>query len=224
VVAPPPKPEPKPKPEPPRKPGLQVRSIDVVFVVDATSSMNLEIESVRFNMNSIVQVLRRISDDVRVGFVAYVDHAVSVSIPLKTVVRNAAGEANLRRLKAGIDKVKLIGNEDWPEDVCAGLARAAAMPWPPPTGERRQIIILIGDAKTHPADRARSLRIVRDWTAESPNRSVNTVNTCLEIPLLAEFRRETRRYFKELAKAGHGKYFENKGDLLGSILDILIIR
>jgi hypothetical protein len=98
------------------------------------------------------------------------------------------------------------------------------MPWPPPTGERRQIIILIGDAKTHPADRARSLGIVRDWTAESPNRSVNTVNTCLEISLLAEFRRETRRYFKELAKAGHGKYFENKGDLLGSILDILIIR
>ena len=67
----PPKPDPAP-PAPAPDPGLRVHSTDVVFVMDATASMDDELESVRASMRSIVQVLRRLSDDVRVGFVAAV--------------------------------------------------------------------------------------------------------------------------------------------------------
>jgi len=223
--APPPKPEPVPVAvAEPAKPGVQVSAIDVVFVMDATASMTEELDSVRANMRTIVQVLRRLSDDVRVGFVAYIDRDVPWAIPPKPVARNSAGERNLKSLLKTIDEVELVGNQDWPEDVHKGLARAISMPWPAASEERRQVIVLIGDAETHPEDRATSLEIVRQWAGAAPNRSVNAVNTCPRVPpSMMEFQK-ARRYFQELAKAGHGRYFENQGDLLGSILDILIIR
>jgi hypothetical protein len=222
------KPEPvvaTPPPKPQAKPGVQVSAIDVVFVMDATGSMTEELGSVRANMQTIVQVLRRLSDDVNAGFAAYVDRAVPWVFPIKPVGRDSTGERNLKGLMDIIEKTEAKGGDDWPEDVCKGLARAATMPWPAPSEERRQVIVLIGDAETHPEDRATSLEIVRRWADAGPNRSVNTVNTCSTTdPRVKKAFPYTRRYFQELAKAGHGKYFEEQGDLLGSILDILIKR
>ena len=223
----PPKPKvadapPKPIDPEPEK-GIRIRAIDVVFVMDATMSMNDELEAVRSNMTSIVQVLRRLSDAVGVGFVAYIDRTVPWAIPLKPVTRGKPGEENLRQLLLGIAEVRLVGNEDWPEDVCGGLAQAVSMAWPA-SGDRRQIIVLNGDARTHPEDRDRSLAIVRKWVAASPNRSVNALYTGKPNPKwLGEFE-ESKRYFQEVATTGKGQYFGDQGDLLGSILDILIVR
>jgi len=228
VVTPPPAPViPKPEPAPP-EPGLKLRSTDVVFVMDATMSMNEELAAVRSSMVSIVQVLRRLSDGVNVGFVAYIDRAVPWAIPLSPVGRGAAGDANLRRLLQGIAEVQLVGNEDWPEEVCGGLAKAAAMPWARATEDRRQIMVLIGDARTHPEDHDRSLAIVRQWASASPNRSVHAVFTPpVDLAAQPGYKEEigaSMVYFKEVAAAGKGQYFEDQGDLLGSILDILIVR
>lgn len=174
-------------------------------------------------MTSIVQVLRRLSDEVGVGFVAYIDRDVPWAIPLKPVTRGKQGEENLRQLLKGIAEVRLVGNEDWPEDVCGGLAKAVSMSWPA-SGDRRQILVLIGDARTHPEDRDRSLAIVRKWVAASPNRSVNALYTGKPNPKwLGEFE-ESKRYFQEVATTGKGQYLGGQGDLLGSLLDILIVR
>ena len=80
-----PVPSPEPVPAPAPDPGIKVRSTDVVFVMDATASMELALESVRSSMRSIVQVLRRLSEEVTVGFVAYIDRSVLLAIPPKTV-------------------------------------------------------------------------------------------------------------------------------------------
>ena len=139
------------------------------------------------------------------------------------VGRKPAGEANLRKLLNVIFQVKLIGNEDWPEDVFAGLAKASSMRWAPDR-ERRQLLVVIGDAETHPEDRYRSMEIVRDWVSASPNRSVNAVNTGSNDPARQGDVRAAKRYFQELGRLGNGQYLEDQGDLLGSILDILIVR
>jgi hypothetical protein len=233
AVVTPPKPEPKPpepaapKPVEPEK-AVQIRGVDVVFVIDATGSMNEELSAVRSGMLAIVQVLRRLSDEVNVGFVAYIDRAVPWTIPIKKVTRDPQGEANLRQLIHGMSEVRLVGNEDWPEDVCGGLTQAAAMQWPR-IGERRQIIILIGDARTHPEDRQTSLQIVESWVAAGAQaRSVHAVFTPpLELASEAGFDEEMKlstAYFKEVASIGGGQFHEGQEDLLGSILDILIVR
>jgi hypothetical protein len=224
AVVPPPAP---PIPEPPKPtpaPGIQVRAIDVVFVMDATMSMDEELSEVRSGMESVVQVLRRLSDEVRVGFVAYTDRNVQTTIPLRPVGRGPVGDANLLKLLLGISGVRLENGVDWPEDVCGGLEKASkSMTWSS-IPERRQVIVLIGDAETHPEDRSRSIGIVKNWVSASENRSVNGVNTGKNVPKSKSEFMATRLYFKEITEAGNGQYFEDSGDLLGSILDILIVR
>ena len=226
VQAPPPPPVPEPPkpvtPEPEK--GVKLLSTDVVFVMDATASMQLELQAVQSGMGSIVQVLRRLSDDVRVGFVAYVDHGSPANVPLKSVSNNADGDENLRELLKGIDNVQMEGGDDWPEDVCDGLEQAIRMNWPTPAADRRQIIVLIGDARTHPEDRSRSLAAVAAWAKVSPIRSVNAVHAGELDPRVSAEYYAAQQYFKEVADAGHGEFFEGQENLLGSILDILIVR
>ncbi len=223
--APPPDPAPEPvlEPEPVPEPGLRVRAIDVVFVMDATASMEDELQSVKDSMTAIVQVLRRISDEVHVGFVAYIDRDVPWALPPLSVSKGVAGDRNLRRVLRVIEDVELVGNRDWPEDVCGGLRKATLLPWPPLTDERRQVIVVIGDAMTHWEDRAESLAIAREWVEGTANRGIHAVNTFLEVLDRLTFR-ETQTYFKAIAEAGRGEYFEEQGSLLGAILDILIER
>jgi hypothetical protein len=43
-------------------------------------------------------------------------------------------------------------------------------------------------------------------------------------PGFAEEMKLSSTYFKEVARVGHGQFHEGQGDLLGRILDILIVR
>jgi len=219
----PPKPEPTP-PVPVPAPGLRVHSTDVVFVMDATASMDVALESVRTSMRSIVQVLRRLSDDVRVGFVAYIDRSILLSIPLKSVNSTPAGEKNLKDLLRGIKRVRLVGNSDWPEDVNKGLKKAMRMNWDGAPSDSRQLIVVLGDAETHPEDRSSSFDSVKKWVAKTDDRSVHAVNTFAEEGRGSYEHIAALKYFKQIAKLGNGEYIEVKGDLLGVILDILIVR
>lgn len=231
VVSPPAPAPPSPTPPEPVPPvlekGIVIRGTDVVFVMDATGSMEEEHAAVRGGMRSIIQVLRRLSDEVSVGFVAYIDRAVPWTIPLRSVTRDRRGEENFKALNAGMAEVRLVGNKDWPEDVCGGLAGATAMAWPV-SAERRQIIVLIGDARTHPEDREKALRIVREWAAGGQGRSLHSVFTPpLELASEPGFREEmelSMAFFKDVAAAGNGQALLGQDDLLGSILDILIVR
>lgn len=195
---------------------IQVEDIDVVFVIDATMSMEEEINAIKAGLGSIAQVLRRLSDDARIGFVAYIDRETPWSSPLLPVNRDGAGDANLRALLELVGRVELVGNEDWPEDVYAGLQKATSFSWPKSTESRRQMIVVIGDAPTHPEHVGLSFEVARRWSAESSNRSIATLITG-EHP-------EAPAYFQELARNGKGPYLRNQGDLIGSILDLLIVR
>lgn len=202
---------------------IQVQDLDVVFVMDATMSMKDELEAIRTDLHSVIEVLRRISNDARVGFVAYTDEGVRWSCPLLPVNRGARGESNLIRLENVVKEVELIGNEDWPEDVLAGLEHAFSFDWNLLGSDRRQMIVVIGDASTHPANIQKSFESVRRWISQSFKRSVSTVNTITaeDIPKSpgAEL---TIPYFKELVRQGKGRYLDKEGDLIGSILDLII--
>ena len=229
VAEAPPETSPPDPPQPQPESRIETRGIDVVFVLDTTASMQNELQSLQNSMVSIIQVMRRLSDEPSVGFVAFIDRGVQKSIPLRPVSRSRQGDANTRELMRGIAQIQLIGNQVWPEDVCAGLENAAAMRWPPPTPDRRQIMIVIGDARTHPEDRLRSLSIVRDWVGQSRGaRSVHAVFTMSRQwrnhPALRDEMPLSSQYFKDLAIVGNGEFHEGEEDLLGSILDIIIIR
>jgi hypothetical protein len=225
VVVTPPTPA---KPAPPQpEPGIRVLAIDVVFVLDATGSMAQELASIRSEMKTIIGVLRRLSDEVNVGFAAYIDRAVPWTVPLESVDRHPRGEANLKKLLQGVEDVQLVGNEDWPEEVYGGLVKATSMKWPT-KGDRRQCIVLIGDARAHPEDHLKSIDLVKGWVGAGKNRSLHAVFTPpLELvsePLFQEEMKLSSDYFREISLAGKGQFHQGQDNLLGSILDILIVR
>lgn len=228
VTTPPaPVPVPVPKPMPPSPPGatIRVEDIDIAFVIDATGSMEEEIGAVKAGMDTMVKVLRRLSDDIKVGFVAYVDRQVPWTSPLLSLNRNRQGDSNLRQLQQVVKSVELVGNLDWPEHVYGGLQEAAGFSWPRSGGERRQMIVVIGDAQTHPEHVEASFALARQWTGASPNRSISVVYTgSTEDAATYEGADLTVPYFQKLAKIGKGQYTEDQGDLIGAILDLVIIR
>lgn len=210
---------------PQKSSAIQVEDIDLVFVMDATMSMQNELDAVKNGLRSIVQVLRRVSDDARVGFVAYVDREVLTSSPLLPVNRGARGDANLERLQQVVDGIELVGNSDWPEDVYGGLEKAASFAWGAETANRRQMIVVIGDASTHSEDVQASFALARRWVSSSSQRSISIVNTSNPEDLATyPDSAPTAPYFKQLAKEGKGSYLEKQSDLIGSILDLIIVR
>ncbi len=50
---------------------IEVRAIDVVFVVDTTSSMGAAVNQIKGSLVGIVAVLQDLAPSVRMGFVAY---------------------------------------------------------------------------------------------------------------------------------------------------------
>ncbi len=221
-------PEPSPVADvkaPQKSSAIQVEDIDLVFVMDATMSMQDELEAVRNGLRSIVQVLRRVSDDARVGFVAYIDREVLTSSPLLPVNRGAKGDANMERLQKIVDGVELAGNSDWPEDVFGGLQKASSLFLGAEASNQRQMIVVIGDAATHPENVEPSCALARRWVGSSSRRSISIVNTgnttdLINYPESAA----TSPYFKQLAREGKGSYLEKQSDLIGSILDLIIVR
>lgn len=201
---------------------IRVEDIDIAFVMDATMSMKDEIEAIRTGLYYIVEVLRRLSKQTRVGFAAYVDREVPWKTPLLQVDQNPLGKVNLERLQQVLNSVELVGNEDWPEHLHGGLESATSMAWG--TGSsRRQLIIVIGDASTHPEHRDLSLDLARRWSAASPGRGIHTLYTGKpEDAAIYADAAGSRDYFHELAAAGRGRCLERKQDLIGGILDLVI--
>ncbi len=225
--------QPQPQPQPQSttataEPALRFKGVDLVFVMDATASMDLELASVLAGMTSITKVLRRLSNDVRMGFVAYIDRGVTTTVPLLPIDRSSRGEANLRTLLNAIARLELVGNDTWPEDVHAGLQTATRMAWPAEQG-RRQLIVLIGDADTHHPDRQASLQILSAWPAAAhEERALHAVFTP---PVASENNAAYRAqgagsepFFRDAAAAGNGRFHIGQQDLLDNILDILIVH
>lgn len=204
---------------------IMVEDIDLVFVMDATMSMRDELEAVRNGLRSIIQVLRRISDDARVGFVAYIDREVLTSCPLLPVNRGPQGDDNIERVQRIVDGVELVGNTDWPEDVHGGLQKAASFSWGSGASSRRQMIVVIGDASPHAEHVEASFALARNWVGSSAPRSISIVNTGNAADLATNPESAaTTPYFRELARHGKGSYLEKQSDLIGSILDLIIVR
>jgi hypothetical protein len=150
---------------------------------------------------------------------------VLTSCPLLPVNRGTQGDASVARLQQVVDGVELVGNMDWPEDVYGGLREASSFSWNTSASERRQIIVVIGDASTHPEHVDASFALVRQWADQTSRRSVSVVNTGAATDLVTNPESiNTPPYFKKLAKEGKGTYLEEQSDLIGSILDLIIVR
>lgn len=214
-----------PKPQAPPQPAAAplprnavVPELDLVFVIDTTSSMTPVVRGMAASMRSIVRILERLVPSLRIGVVSYKDRDTGLA-PVEILPLTPANR-NLPQIMAFLDRVSAspVGSRTPEEDVLLGLQAAANLPWRP---SARQALIVIGDAAAHPDEVGPAYSLARAFVVRQPGRSLST----LYIPTpTSRMRGETdRNFMQQLAAAGGGTFNDHTGSLIESVLLSLLL-
>ncbi|MCW8906142.1 MAG: VWA domain-containing protein [Sedimenticola sp.] len=131
--------------------GLTNLSIDVVFVMDTTRSMQPYIDQTRNAVRRMVQATGdRLKDKVKFGLVGYRD-SIAAAPAVEYTSRNFTPElvdaGTLIDILSNEARATPAGSHDYAEEVFAGVDLGMRSKWRP--GALR-FIVLVGDASAHP--------------------------------------------------------------------------
>lgn len=119
-------------------------SIDIVFAIDTTGSMEDDIDAVRGNVSSIVDKINATSSSARFALVSYQDHPVDGGGSDDYPSRLEQGfTENVSVLKKKLDELELGDGGDWEESAYSGVTEGLKLPW---RNGVRKIVIALGDA------------------------------------------------------------------------------
>ncbi len=170
---------------------LQESGLEIVFVFDSTGSMTRTIADTKATIVQMLDVLRTLVPDARIGLVTYRDRGRREDY----LVRQAPLDLDYWHASNFVQFVVAEGGGDRPEDVRAGLTAAFRQHWRP--GARR-VVVLAGDAPPHREDLAPLLQEVRGFVGD--RRSF--VHTLVTSPDRAG--EDTVDVFRSIAAAGNG--------------------
>ena len=128
---------------PPQPPAGDVKTLEMVFVLDTTGSMGGLIEGAKQRIWGIINEVMQTPahPNVRVGLVAYRDHGdqyVTQVLPLTN---------DLDKVYTTLMEYRADGGGDGPEDVRQALADGVNRAgWSRPSADTAQIVFLVGDA------------------------------------------------------------------------------
>jgi Mg-chelatase subunit ChlD len=121
--------------------------LDIVFLMDATGSMNDEIEQLKSTVATIASRIEQLqgSSKPRLGLVAFRDRGDDY------VTRSWDFTADVQQFQSNLANVQAGGGGDNPESVNAGLRDAIRLPgWSDnSSGRHLRMIVLVGDAPPH---------------------------------------------------------------------------
>jgi Mg-chelatase subunit ChlD len=183
---------------------LRERGLDVVFVIDATGSMQRFIDRARETIDDVIQDLASVVPSLRIGLVAYRDLGddwITQDVDLTTDRYHIHNFLLGLRASGGRREVP-----DFEEAVEVGLEVATQeMSWR--EGARR-VILLVGDAPYHDDDRAAANATVRSF-ARDRHSLVNTIYVSAgDFDRPTENQARARDAFQRIAGAGGGAAFE----------------
>ena len=195
---------------------LRKNGLDIVFAIDATSSMGWALSEIKGRINDIVRAVRTLVPTARFGFVAYRDRDDP-----EFNVRMQALTFSTANLSDFLDPLQADGGGDISEDIGAGLAAGIDQ-----SGWRvgaRRIIIVVGDAPPREEDFDKVLRLIRRFTAAggtvstldvSPSANPELVELREGAPVDRKFYRgKPMREFLLISDAGNG----DAGTLAGDV-------
>lgn len=188
---------------------LQESGLEIMFVFDSTGSMTRTITDTKGTIVQMLDVLRTLVPDARIGLVTFRDRGRREEY----LVRQVPLDLDYWRASNFVQFVVAEGGGDKEEDVRAGLHAAFTQHWRPST---RRVVVLAGDAPTHERDVKRMLSEVRQFT----NNRRSFVHTLITNPEFAGD--DTEKQFKRIAKAGRGtcESIENRDRVLQRVLTL----
>ncbi len=178
--------------------------VDLIFVIDATSSMQPFLAQARTAVDSMVSTLATLVGNLRLGVVAY---------------RDGDDEFTTKSLPLSSDRYAILnflwtlraeGGGDVPEAVAAGLAEAIQRGgWRAGT---HRVVVVIGDAPPHAGDegRIRSLisGFVRGDPKSIPGAIVSAIYTGPERAVAPRPEEDGAAALAQIAKLGRGDYLD----------------
>ena len=188
---------------------LKESGLEIVFVFDSTGSMTRTIIDTKSTIVEMLDVLRTLIPDARIGLVTYRDRGSQEQYQ----VREVPLDIDHWRATNFMQFVTAHGGGDTPEDVHAGLDSAFHQDW---RRNARRVVVLAGDAPAHESDLSKILKKVRQFTK---NRR-SFVHTLITTPDSAG--QDTQIQFEEIAKAGRGtcEQISNKDRILQRVLTL----
>ncbi len=149
--------------------GIRGKGLDVVFVIDATNSMQGVIAQAKQRANDIIGVITGVLTkdgqpprNIRFGVVAYKDYGDEYGIAAAKAI---ALTNDFDAVREFIDQIIVGGGGDIPEPINDALKAATSKPmgW---TRDKRSIIVLIGDSPVHPNGRRDAVNQARGFVRQ----------------------------------------------------------
>lgn len=120
------------------------KCIDVVFVIDATESMQDDIDKIRTSIKHSLEETLKQYHAARIALVLYKDYNDDF------LVKTACGfTEDITQFMTVLNSFKVFGGRDIPEAVYEGLHEALQLDWTTDKNSDKRLI-LIGDAPPHP--------------------------------------------------------------------------
>ncbi len=182
---------------------LRQRDLELVIVMDFTSSMLPMINQARAGVDALILFMNDISRTLRLGFVAYRDH------DNKPVWEGHRFTVEVVAIRNFLFNLRITGGADLPEAVLEGLTACGNLNWNP--NAIRQII-LVGDARPHDEDVFKVLNLVETYRNEGV--TVHAVHVPMEITnfappgrraLVQHHNAMTATAFQDIATHGGGQ-------------------
>lgn len=150
---------------------LRQRDLDLVLVMDATSSMIPMINEARAGVDALILFMNELSRSMRLAFVAYRDH------DNEPVWEGERFTNNINTIRDFLFKLRITGGADLPEAVCDGICACRQLDW---RRDAQRMIVLIGDAPYHADDESKLFREL-EWHAQNGT-VVHTVHVPMAFP------------------------------------------
>jgi hypothetical protein len=130
---------------------LKTLGVDLVFVMDMTSSMQTYLDRTKEAIAAIARGTGAAAGDrIRFGLVGYRDDLKTLPA-LEFVSKNftpqLVGADQLARILETEAKAATVGSDDYPEEAFAGMKTALSTQW---TDNALRLVVLVGDASSHP--------------------------------------------------------------------------
>ena len=212
-------PTPEPSPDPPACPAVappamyQFPHLDLIIVLDVTSSMGRQVASLKTEVGQLSDLLSQLSPSFGIGMIAFGDRYWEqplTTFPLRRISGPTLNRAAFRGFVNGLDIMMGVGggmNLDPQEAFLQALTEATRMPARPEA--RRRVIVMVTDNPAYPEEVNASIATAAN-VARLNGHQVSTVyinTTGLPNP-------EAEAFLQTVAAAGEGQYVRDVGGSL----------
>ena len=194
---------------------LEKVGFDVVFVIDATDSMDFVIDAVKAQLANLVETIRKLVPNARVGLVLYKDKGEDF------LVRKSDLTFHLEKLRSFINNIQAGGGGDYEEGLMDGVKVATQqMNW---RKYAHRVIVLVPSSPAHANEAQQAMEYVRGFHANGGIIHVLDLADIMhrnyevefhtrmygkppdEISPMPQFLKELQAYNGSLAKLGGGE-------------------